>query len=348
MFLLVALEPIRRGVSRRFIHAHGGISRTEVGDWRDRTQARAIHEIERQTLYDVTREAIVEAIFRYPAPPPDKLFPWFRTVASRHALIQLRKDLTEAKTSMSAAEAGRCSWRSRGSRTPRRRRCASVRALGKWRRSFELRAIYETVEAFYHQGAVRRACTAAIGRLPRVQAEVIDGLFRPVLPEPGRHPACARAQGLAQHDLQQQRQSEEEHGERRLLLHRVVPARDPARPDACRGDLRPLSERAVARPPADRRHRPGGVGDESPVRDRAGQLDCQQPCRLCTHDAEDRRPPPAAPVIPGGEDEATIPSVSGEPETQSPRAQWLNRRLVGQLRTAGVYATQRASASSSL
>ena len=49
--------------------------------------------------------------------------------------------------------------------------------LWKWRRSFDLRTVYETVEVFYHQGAVRRACTAAVGRLPRVQAEMINDLF---------------------------------------------------------------------------------------------------------------------------------------------------------------------------
>ena len=31
MFLLIALEPIRRGVSRQFIHAHGGISQPTSG-----------------------------------------------------------------------------------------------------------------------------------------------------------------------------------------------------------------------------------------------------------------------------------------------------------------------------
>jgi len=177
MFLLIALEPIRRGVSGRFIHAHGGVSPTGTVDWRDRRQARTIQEIERQTLYDVTREAIVEAIFCYPTPPPDKLFPWFRTVASRHALLQLRKDLTDAKTSMSAAEAEALQLALaglEGAEAPAMRERAG---LWKWRRSFELRTVYETVEAFYHQGAVRRACTAAVGRLPRVQAEVINGLF---------------------------------------------------------------------------------------------------------------------------------------------------------------------------
>ena len=177
IFLLVVLEPIRRGVSGRFVRAHGGVGRTDVADWRDRTQVRTIREIERQTLYDVTREAMVEAIFRYPTPPPDRLFPWFRTVASRHALLELRKDLTDAKTSMSAAESEALQLALAGLDEVEPPTLREPDGLLAWRRSFNLRTVYETVEAFYDESAVKRACRAAIGRLPRVQAEVIDGLF---------------------------------------------------------------------------------------------------------------------------------------------------------------------------
>lgn len=177
VFLLIALEPIRRGVSKRFIHAHGGVSRADARDWRDRTQARTIQEIERQTLYDVTREAIVQAIFLYPTPPPDMLFPWFRTVASRHALIQLRKDLTDDRTSLGGAEAEALQLALAGlddAEAPAMREPAGLRL---WRRSFNLRTVYETADEFYSRNAVRGACAAAIGRLPRVQGEVIDALF---------------------------------------------------------------------------------------------------------------------------------------------------------------------------
>ena len=177
VFLLIALEPIRRGVSKGFIHAHGGVSRTDAVDWRDRTQARMIQEIDRQTLYDVTREAIVEAIFLYPTPPPDMLFPWFQTVASRHALLQLRKDLTDDRTSLGGAEAEALQLALVGlddAEAPAMRERAGLRL---WRRSFNLRTVYAAAEQFYSQGAVRGVCMAAIGRLPRVQAEVIDGLF---------------------------------------------------------------------------------------------------------------------------------------------------------------------------
>jgi DNA-directed RNA polymerase specialized sigma24 family protein len=164
-------------VSSRFIRAHGGLPRVDARDRHDRTQARVIRYIERQTLYDVTREAVVEAIFRYPSPPPDRLFPWFRTVVARHALFQLRKDLTDDNTSMSAAQAEALQLALSGledAETPLMRDRAGLRT---WRSTFNLRSVYETVEDFYGHGAVREACSAAVGRLPRRQAEVIDGLF---------------------------------------------------------------------------------------------------------------------------------------------------------------------------
>ena len=48
LFLLIVLEPIRRGVQARFVKAHGGVSRPEAVDRRDRTQARMIWQIERR------------------------------------------------------------------------------------------------------------------------------------------------------------------------------------------------------------------------------------------------------------------------------------------------------------
>jgi DNA-directed RNA polymerase specialized sigma24 family protein len=178
LFLLIVFEPIRRGVSNRFIQARGGTSRHTISiDWRDRTQARAIREIERQTLYDVTREAIVEAIFRYPTPPPERLFPWFRTVASRHALIELKKDLSDARTPMSPVEAEALQLALVGLDHAEPPVMRDTVGLRHWRRRLALRDIYETVETFYRGSAVRSACKAAIGRLPAGQAAVINGRF---------------------------------------------------------------------------------------------------------------------------------------------------------------------------
>jgi DNA-directed RNA polymerase specialized sigma24 family protein len=177
LFLLIALEPIRRGVHSRFVKAHGGVSRPEPVDWSDRTQARMICEIERETLYDVTREAVMEAIFRYPAEGARTLFPWFRTVVARHALFQLRKDLTDDNTSLTGAEAEALQLALADLDNAEPPAMRERTGLGWWRRQLPVRDLYGTVEDFYRHGTVRRVCNGAIGRLPRVQAEVIDGLF---------------------------------------------------------------------------------------------------------------------------------------------------------------------------
>lgn len=49
--------------------------------------------------------------------------------------------------------------------------------LGWWRRQLPVRDLYRTVNEFYRHGTVRRVCNDAIGRLPRVQGEVIQSLF---------------------------------------------------------------------------------------------------------------------------------------------------------------------------
>lgn len=177
LFLLVVLEPIRRGVHARFVRAHGGVSRAEPVDRRDRTQTRMIWQIEQETLYDVTRGAVMEAIFRYPPEDVYALFPWFRAVVSRHALFQLRQDLTDNNTSLTGAEAEalQLALADLDSVEPPAMRERS--RLGWWRHQLPVRELYETVNEFYRHGTVRRICTAAVGRLPRVQSEVMDGLF---------------------------------------------------------------------------------------------------------------------------------------------------------------------------
>lgn len=177
LFLLIVLEPIRRGVHARFVKAHGGVNRPEAVDRRDRSQARMIWQIERETLYDVTREAVLEAIFRYPAEGARTLFPWFRDVASRHALFELRKDLTNDCTSLSGAEADALQRALADLDQAEPPVMRERSRLGWWRRQLPMRELYETVDEFYRHGTVHRICRAAVGRLPRVQADVINGIY---------------------------------------------------------------------------------------------------------------------------------------------------------------------------
>jgi hypothetical protein len=47
-----------------------------------------------------------------------------------------------------------------------------------------MRDVFDVVEEFFQHDAVRDACRAAVGRLPRVQGEVIDALFFADTPVP--------------------------------------------------------------------------------------------------------------------------------------------------------------------
>jgi DNA-directed RNA polymerase specialized sigma24 family protein len=126
----------------------------------------------------VTRNATIEALFRYPSPPPDRLFPWLRETISWRALDQLRSELSDLETTVynaAEAEALQAALADLDQVDPPA--MGEAAGLREWRRGFRLRSLYETVEAFYDESAVRQACTAAVGRLPRRQAEVIDGLF---------------------------------------------------------------------------------------------------------------------------------------------------------------------------
>lgn len=49
-----------------------------------------IKHVERQELSDVTREAALEALFKFPSPAPDGLFPWLRETIAYRALDKLR------------------------------------------------------------------------------------------------------------------------------------------------------------------------------------------------------------------------------------------------------------------
>ena len=56
-----------------FVSAHFGMApQSRDANWANREEARMIHHIERERLFDVTREAAIEAVFRYPAPAPPK------------------------------------------------------------------------------------------------------------------------------------------------------------------------------------------------------------------------------------------------------------------------------------
>lgn len=179
LFLLIVFEPARRGVSKEFCRLHSGL-RPEPRDvnWSNRAEARMIREIERQRLFDVTRSAAIEAIFRYPTEPPKRLFLWLRETIAHRALDHLRGELPEIETQCANPTEARALQEALAGfdnvEPPAMRDRAGLR---DWTRRFELRHLYEIVDDYFEETAVRSICSQAIGRLPHRQAEVINGVF---------------------------------------------------------------------------------------------------------------------------------------------------------------------------
>lgn len=179
IFLMLVFEPVRRSVSKAFMTARSGLE-PAVRDmnWSNRAEARMIERIERERLFDVTREAAIEAVFRYPTEPPDYFFPWLRGTIAHRALDVLRAELPEIETTQRTAEEAAAMQvalagfeRFEG---PASRERSGMRV---WRERIDIRSVFDVVEAFFDNDAIREACRLAVGRLPRVQQEVIDGYF---------------------------------------------------------------------------------------------------------------------------------------------------------------------------
>jgi DNA-directed RNA polymerase specialized sigma24 family protein len=182
VFLLIVCEPVRRGVSKEFIKVRGGLEgaheHASPASWHRREETRRLHELERQTLFDVTRAALLDALYRYPTPPPKRFFSWLRATIAHGALDHIRNELSEIQTTpRTAAEAqalqdALCGLEELG--TPELREAPN---RDQWRRRIELRSVFEIAESYYAQSAVHGICHAAVGRLPCRQREVVDFLF---------------------------------------------------------------------------------------------------------------------------------------------------------------------------
>lgn len=177
----------------RFAHSETVIVRIE--DWRwldtmagpDDKQAflepliAAVHRdpaAHEDTLYDVTRAATLDALYRYPTPPPKHFFAWLRSAVAHGALNHLRAELPELQTCQrTAAEADAIQQALSGLDafgTPELRDAPN---RDRWWRRINLRGVFELTEAYYDHAAVRQVCASAVGRLPVRQREVIEHVF---------------------------------------------------------------------------------------------------------------------------------------------------------------------------
>lgn len=179
IFLMLVFEPARRSVSKAFIAAHFGISaQPRDVSWANREEARMIRHVERERLYDVTREAALEAVFRYPAKPPASFFGWLRETIAQRALDKLRGELPEALSSgASIAEAEAIQNALAGFDAVEAPEMSDRGGYREWRARIRMRDVFQVVEEFFDHDPVGEACRLAVGRLPSAQREVIDGYF---------------------------------------------------------------------------------------------------------------------------------------------------------------------------
>jgi DNA-directed RNA polymerase specialized sigma24 family protein len=179
IFLMLVFEPVRRSVGKAFQDASAGLSPQQRDlSWANREEARMIRHAERERLYDVTREAALEAVFRYPAKPPARFFLWLRETIAQRALDKLRAELPQALTvSNSAEEAEAIQDVLAGFENvdpPAKSDRGGYRA---WRAQVRMRDVFDVVTEFFQHDPVVEACRVAVGRLPKAQREIIDGVF---------------------------------------------------------------------------------------------------------------------------------------------------------------------------
>ncbi len=179
IFLLIVCEPIRRSVSKDFMAVRAGLA-PSVSDvnWANRSEAKHIAHIEREQLWDVTRIGLLEALYRYPQSGPRKFFPWLRNAIAHRALDHLSAELPElASITHKPAETEAIQKALHGFKEAAEPDMKSGGGLWKWRRHFDMRSVFTIVDQYFDEAAVRDTCQAAVGRLPRVQCEVITELY---------------------------------------------------------------------------------------------------------------------------------------------------------------------------
>lgn len=177
-FLMVAFEPVRRGVGKEFARVQAGLSPQRDVSWGNRAEARMIHQIDRELMWDVTREGAIEAVFRYPSEGVQFFFPWLREVIAHRALDKLRGDLAQIGfDSFGLVEGERVQRAIAGFDDAEGPASRDRRGMREWRAKIHMRGLFEVVDEFFQHDAVAHAVRSAVGRLPRAERAVIEGHY---------------------------------------------------------------------------------------------------------------------------------------------------------------------------
>lgn len=180
LFLMIALEPIRGSVSNEFRRARQGLEprfgrsldrRREQQDW-------LAQHADQQAIEDVTCNAVIEAIYRYPESADVRLFPWFRDTIAHGAITALMAELPQMQTSdLAAVEAHAMLRALEKLRVFDAPATSELGGFNAWRCGMDARGLYETVAEFNRRNPTRRACERAVSRLAPRQRETINALF---------------------------------------------------------------------------------------------------------------------------------------------------------------------------
>jgi DNA-directed RNA polymerase specialized sigma24 family protein len=179
IFLMLVFEPIRRSVTKALERARSGLHPEQRDtNWANRQEARMIAHVERERVFDITREAVLEAIYRYPANADVRLFLWMRETIAHRSLDHLRGELPElGAQEFAAADARVVQEFLSGFSELEEPVMREGRGLQRWRLQIQMRSVFETVAEFYDHDPVREVCRTAVGRLPQAQRDVIDAYF---------------------------------------------------------------------------------------------------------------------------------------------------------------------------
>lgn len=177
IFLLLVCEGIRCGVARELIAARSGLEGSSTSSiWHRREEARRVNDIERDRLHDVTRHAVVEALYKYPSSSPAPFFGWLRETVAHRTLDFLGGELAEIEIATHRLEEGEAIQAVLAGLEGIEAPAATERpGYRRWER--RMLPLYPAVAKFSEIAGVRRVCRTAVDRLPAKQRMVIEKHF---------------------------------------------------------------------------------------------------------------------------------------------------------------------------
>lgn len=180
LFLLLVLEPLRRTVARRLL---AGVNLGSRGsgetDRHRRDEARWLHEIERETLFDHTRHAMLEVIHGYSFKvAPGRFFAWFKETLSYRVVDLYKKEYLGPNSGLPPAQVAAIQHLLHGFEEFDAPDLRDSPGLPGWRALVgPVRPLFSLVDRYTDVPQVRKICQDALGRLGRRQRETLEDYY---------------------------------------------------------------------------------------------------------------------------------------------------------------------------